>query len=299
MFEHRKRTYKKIGYEIISHESQNRALLQAFEPSVPSDLDNNTNLFDDSNSQTSRANSSTAGGGATLGDNNIGLSSNLEDKSLQNTSECFENITFKKQKGMYSDLEYQEIFKHDFYNAQDEIIVFASSVDEHLVKDFSLNVQKLIEFGVRVVVVTCNNALQRHHDATLKERDFDDELEFNSENLSEELSSAIHDNITCKGGLNSVLNSHTEDSRNIKCRKKNSSSKSMPSVYLDNAFSTLRHIGIEVSIRAYFPQSFVIIDKKLVWFALNPLDKVEKNSIFIRIDSPLDVQDLLEIAYQS
>ena len=79
---------------------------------------------------------------------------------------------------MYSDLEYLEFFKQDFYNAQEEIIVFASSMDESLVKDFSLNVQKLIELGVRVSVVTCNNALQRHQDAALKERDFNDELEF-------------------------------------------------------------------------------------------------------------------------
>ena len=298
MFEHRKRTYKRIGYEIISHESQNRALLQAFEPSVASELDDNTNLSDGSNSQTSRSNSDTDAGGATLGDNKNGLSSELEDKSLQNSKDCFENISFRKQKGMYSDLEYQEIFKQDFYNAQEEIIVFASSMDEKLVKDFSLNVQKLIELGVRVVVVTCNNALQKRNDATLKERDFDDELEFCSENLSEEFSITIDDNITCKGGFNSVLNSHTEDSRSIKYRKKNSLYKSKSSAYLDNVVSTLRQVGIEVSVRAYFPQSFVIVDKKLAWFALNPLDKVEKNSIFIRIDSPLDVQDLLEIAYQ-
>lgn len=296
MFEHRKRTYKRIGYEIISHESQNRALLQAFEQKDPLDLEDNTNLSDGSNSRTSRANSSTAGGGATLGDNNIGLSSDLEDKSLQNTSDYLENCTFRKQKGMYSDLEYQEIFKQDFYNAQDEIIVFASSMDEHLVTEFSLNVQKLIEFGVRVAVVTCNNAMQRHHDATLKERDFDDELESCSENLSEDLSSSIDDNIICKNGFNSVHNSHVEDSRSIKYRKKNSSYKSKASVYLDNVVSTLRQVGIEVSVRAYFPQSFVIVDKNIAWFALNPLDEVEKNSIFIRIDSNVDVMELLEIS---
>ena len=200
---------------------------------------------------------------------------------------------------MYSDLEYQEIFKLDIYNAQEEIIVFASSMDESLVKDFSLNVQKLIEFGVRVSVVTCNNALQRHQDAALKERAFNDELELNSENFSADLSRAFDDNRSCKNGFNSVHNSHVEDSRSIKYRKKNSSYKSKASVYLDNVVSTLRQVGIEVSVRAYFPQSFVIVDKNIAWFALNPLDKVEKNSIFIRIDSPLDVQDLLEIAYQS
>ena len=76
-------------------------------------------------------------------------------------------------------------------------------------------------------------------------------------------------------------------------------SKSKNSVYLDNVISTLRQVGIEVFLRSSLPQSFVIIDKKIAWFALNPLDYVEKNSIFIRIDSPLDVQELLEIAYQS
>ena len=85
----------------------------------------------------------------------------------------------------------------------------------------------------------------------------------------------------------------------LQYRKKPCSPKSKTSVYLDNVVSTLRQVGIEVSVRAYFPQSFVIVDKNIAWFALNPLDKVEKNSIFIRIDSPLDVQDLLEIAYQS
>lgn len=299
MFEHRKRTYKRIGYEIISHESQNRALLQAFEPREPLDLEENDNLSDSSNSQSSRANIGTDVGGANLGDNNISLGSDLYDKSLQNTNDYFENSTFRKQKGMYSDLEYQEIFKQDFYNAHEEIIVFASSMDEHVVTDFSLNVQMLIEFGVRVVVVTCNNALQRHHDAAHKERNFDDEFEFNSENFSGDLLSAIDDdNRSCKGGFNSTHNSPTEDCRCIKYRKKNSSYKSKASVYLDNVVSTLRQVGIEVSVRTYFPQSFVIVDKKLAWFALNPLDKVEKNSIFIRIDSPLDVQDLLEIAYQ-
>lgn len=299
MFEHRKRTYKRIGYEIISHESQNRALLQAFEPREPLDLEENDNLSDSSNSQSSRANIGTDVGGANLGDNNISLGSDLYDKSLQNTNDYFENSTFRKQKGMYSDLEYQEIFKQDFYNAHEEIIVFASSMDEHVVTDFSLNVQMLIEFGVRVVVVTCNNALQRHHDAAHKERNFDDEFEFNSENFSGDLLSAIDDdNRSCKGGFNSTHNSPTEDCRCIKYRKKNSSYKSKASVYLDNVVSTLRQVGIEVSVRTYFTQSFVIVDKKLAWFALNPLDKVEKNSIFIRIDSPLDVQDLLEIAYQ-
>ena len=172
-------------------------------------------------------------------------------------------------------------------------------MDDKLVKDFSLKVQKLIEFGVRVAVVTCNNALQRHQDAALKERAFNDELELNSENFSADLSRAFDDNRSCKNGFNSVHNSHVEDSRSIKYRKKNSSYKSKASVYLDNVVSTLRQVGIEVSVRAYFPQSFVIVDKNIAWFALNPLDKVEKNSIFIRIDSPLDVQDLLEIAYQS
>ena len=200
---------------------------------------------------------------------------------------------------MYSDLKYQEIFKQDFYNAKEEIIVFASSMDDKLVKDFSLKVQKLIEFGVRVAVVTCNNALQRHQDAALKERDFNDELEFNSENLSEDLLSAFDDNRACIGVFNSSYNIHDEDNGGIKYRKKPCSPKSKTSVYLDNVVSTLRQVGIEVSVRAYFPQSFVIVDKNIAWFALNPLDKVEKNSIFIRIDSPLDVQDLLEIAYQS
>ena len=299
MFEHRKRTYKRIGYEIISHESQNRALLQAFESKDPLDLAENANLSDSSNSQASRANSSTAGGAATFGDNSIGVSSDHDDNSIQNSEDCFENSTYRKQKGMYSDLEYQEIFKQDFYNAKEEIIVFASSMDDKLVKDFSLKVQKLIEFGVRVAVVTCNNALQRHQDAALKERAFNDELELNSENFSADLSRAFDDNRSCKNGFNSVHNSHVEDSRSIKYRKKNSSYKSKASVYLDNVVSTLRQVGIEVSVRAYFPQSFVIVDKNIAWFALNPLDKVEKNSIFIRIDSPLDVQDLLEIAYQS
>lgn len=299
MFEHRKRTYKRIGYEIISHESQNRALLQAFESKDPLDLAENANLSDSSNSQASRANSSTAGGAATFGDNSIGVSSDHDDNSIQNSEDCFENSTFRKQKGMYSDLEYQEIFKQDFYNAQEEIIVFASSMDDKLVKDFSLKVQKLIEFGVRVAVVTCNNALQKRNNAKLDELDFDDELEFNSENYSADLSCTFADDRAYIGGFNSVLNSHVEDSRGIKYRKKPCSSKSKSSVYLDNVVSTLRQVGIDVSVRAYFPQSFVIVDKKLAWFALNPLDKVEKNSIFIRIDSPLDVQDLLEIAYQS
>ena len=299
MFEHRKRTYKRIGYEIISHESQNRALLQAFESKDPLDLAENANLSDSSNSQASRANSSTAGGAATFGDNSIGVSSDHDDNSIQNSEDCFENSTFRKQKGMYSDLEYQEIFKQDFYNAQEEIIVFASSMDDKLVKDFSLKVQKLIEFGVRVAVVTCNNALQKRNNAKLDELDFDDELEFNSENYSADLSCTFADDRAYIGGFNSVLNSNVEDSRGIKYRKKPCSSKSKSSVYLDNVVSTLRQVGIDVSVRAYFPQSFVIVDKKLAWFALNPLDKVEKNSIFIRIDSPLDVQDLLEIAYQS
>lgn len=296
MFEHRKRTYKRIGYEIISHESQNRALLQAFESSVASDLDDNINLFDDSNSQTSRSNSGTAGSGTSLGGSNIGESSDLDYKSFQNTNDCFENCTFRKQKGMYSDLEYLEFFKQDFYNAQEEIIVFASSMDESLVKDFSLNVQKLIELGVRVSVVTCNNALQRHQDAALKERDFNDELEFNSENLSEDLLSAFDDNRACIGVFNSSYNIHDEDNGGIKYRKKPCLSKSKSSVYLDNVVSTLKQVGIDVSVRAYFPQSFVIVDKKLAWFALNPLDKVEKNSIFIRIDSNVDVMELLEIS---
>lgn len=99
-------------------------------------------------------------------------------------------------------------------------------MDDKLVKDFSLKVQKLIEFGVRVVVVTCNNALQRHQDATLKERDFDDELEFNSENFSADLSRAFDDNRSCKNGFNSVLNSPTEDSVGFKYRKKPCSPKS-------------------------------------------------------------------------
>lgn len=296
MFEHRKRTYKRIGYEIISHESQNRALLQAFESKEPLDLDENANLSDGSNSQASRANSSTAGGAATFGDNSIGVSSDHDDNSIQNSEDCFENSTYRKQKGMYSDLEYQEIFKQDFCNAQEEIIVFASSMDEHLVKDFSLNVQKLIEFGVRVVVVTCNKALQRHLDATLKERDFDDELEFNSENLSEDLLSAFDDNRACTGVFNSSYNIHDEDNGGIKYRKKPCSPKSKTFVYLDNVVSTLKQVGIDVSVRAYFPQSFVIVDKKLAWFALNPLDKIEKNSIFIRIDSNVDVMELLEIS---
>ena len=141
MFEHRKRTYKRIGYEIISHESQNRVLLQAFEQKEPLDIDENENLSDSSNSQTSRSNTSTDAGGATLGDKNTCVCSDLEDKSLKNYNDCFENCTFRKQKGMYSDLEYLEIFKQDFYNAQEEIIVFASSMDELLVKDFSLKVQ--------------------------------------------------------------------------------------------------------------------------------------------------------------
>ncbi len=299
MFEHRKRTYKRIGYEIISHESQNRALLQAFESKDPLDLAENANLSDGSNSQASRANSSTAGGAATFGDNSIGVSSDYDDNSIQNSEDCFENSTYRKQKGMYSDLEYLEFFKQDFYNAQDEIIVFASSMDEKLVKDFSLNVQKLIEFGVRVVVVTCYNALQKQNKAKLDERDYDDELEFNSENLSEDLLSAFDDNRACIGVFNSSYNIHDEDNGGIKYRKKPCSPKSKTSVYLDNVVSTLRQVGIEVSVRAYFPQSFVIVDKNIAWFALNPLDKVEKNSIFIRIDSPLDVQDLLEIAYQS
>ena len=226
---------------------------------------------------------------------NIGESSDLDYKSFQNTNDCFENCTFRKQKGMYSDLEYLEFFKQDFYNAQDEIIVFASSMDEKLVKDFSLNVQKLIEFGVRVVVVTCYNALQKQNKAKLDERDYDDELEFNSENLSEDLLSAFDDNRACIGVFNSSYNIHDEDNGGIKYRKKPCLSKSKSSVYLDNVVSTLKQVGIDVSVRAYFPQSFVIVDKKLAWFALNPLDKVEKNSIFIRIDSPLDVQDLLEI----
>ena len=68
-------------------------------------------------------------------------------------------------------------------------------------------------------------------------------------------------------------------------------------MYLDNVVSTLRQVGIEVSVRSYFPRSFVIIDKKLAWFALNLLDKVEENSIFIRIESSVDVKDLLEIVY--
>lgn len=262
MFEHRKRTYKRIGYEIISHESQNRALLHAFEQSVPSDLDDNTNLFDDPNSQTSRSNTDTDASGATLGDNKIGLCSDLDYKSFQNTNDCFENCTFRKQKGMYSDLEYLEFFKQDFYNAQDEIIVFASSMDEKLVKDFSLNVQKLIEFGVRVVVVTCYNALQKQNKAKLDERDYDDELEFNSENLSEDLLSAFDDNRACIGVFNSSYNIHDEDNGGIKYRKKPCSPKSKTSVYLDNVVSTLRQVGIEVSVRAYFPQSFVIVDKK-------------------------------------
>ena len=295
MFEHRKRTYKRIGYEIISHESQNRALLQAFESKDPLDLDENVNLSDGSNSKTSRSNTGTDAG-ASLVDSNIGVSSEQDNKSLKNTNDCFENCTFRKQKGMYSDLEYLEIFKQDFYNAQEEIIVFASSMDEFLVKDFSLNVHKLIEFGVRVAVVTCNSALQKRNNAKLDECDFDDELEFNSENFSEDLLSAIDNNSSCKGAFNSTHNSPTEVSGGIKYRKKNSSYKSKVSVYLDNVVSTLRQVGIEVSVRAYFPQSFVIVDKKLAWFALNPLDKVEKNSIFIRIDSNVDVMELLEIS---
>ena len=143
MFEHRKRTYKRIGYEIISQESQNRALLQAIESLTPLGLEDNANSSDVSNSQAPRTNTGVGCGGATSGDSNIGERSELDDMSSHNTYGYFENISFRKQKGMYSDLEYHESFKQDFYNAQDEIIVFASSLDEMLVKDFSLKTQKV------------------------------------------------------------------------------------------------------------------------------------------------------------
>lgn len=94
-----------------------------------------------------------------LENDNGELNSLSLDLSLLNQDNYLVSISFKKQKGMYSDLEYQEIFKQDFYNAQEEIIVFSSSIDEDIAKEFSLNVQKLIEFGVKVAVVTCNRAL--------------------------------------------------------------------------------------------------------------------------------------------
>ena len=263
MFEQRKHTYKRIGYEIITHESQNRALLKTFEQNAPvnANLGERKNPSEDSNAQALiLPKGASDGGHPNLENDNGELSSLSLDLSLLNQDNYLESISFKKQKGMYSDLEYQEIFKQDFYNAQEEIILFASSMDEHLVKEFSLNVQKLIEFGVRVAVVTCNKALQLHHEVELQERDFDDDLDLKSENVMEDSLSAFDDNSTGIGVFNSCYNSKAEDNGNIKFTKKKKSSTSKSSVYLDNVVSTLRQVGIEVSLRSSFPQSFVIID---------------------------------------
>ena len=199
---------------------------------------------------------------------------------------------------MYSDLEYLEDFNNDFYNSQDEIIVFASSMDVSRVKAFSLKVQKLIEFGVKVAIVTCKKALQQRHDEKCEDRDF--YIALNQSPTTEDLSNELNDSRSCTGRINFISKVSADNiDGSFTARSKKISAKSKSSVYLDNVISTLRQVGIEVSLRSSLPQSFVIIDQKIAWFALNPLDLVEKNSIFIRIDSPMDVQELLEIAYQS
>ena len=301
MFEHRKRTYKRIGYEIVTHESQNRALLKAFEQKALENmsLGENANFTEDLNVQSSIPNK-VAGDGDTLteGLDNGELSSLSLDLSLLNQDSFLENISFKRQKGMYSDLEYEEDFKNDFYNAQDEIIVFASSMDVSRVKAFSLKVQKLIEFGVKVAIVTCKKALQQRHDEKCEDRDF--YIALNQSPTTEDLSNELNDSRSCTGRINFISKVSADNiDGSFTARSKKISAKSKSSVYLDNVISTLRQVGIEVSLRSSLPQSFVIIDQKIAWFALNPLDLVEKNSIFIRIDSPMDVQELLEIAYQS
>ena len=93
MFEHRKHTYKRIGYEIVSHESQNRPLLRAFESLTPLGLEDNANSSDVSNSQAPRINTGVGCGGATSGDSNIGVRADLDDMSSHNTYGYFENIT--------------------------------------------------------------------------------------------------------------------------------------------------------------------------------------------------------------